>query len=212
MMEGSDNWMASMAGLYAKIHKVMSDFQYVEKRGHNDFHNYDYVMAADVIAAARELMSKHGLVLLAHAENVEYVALQNPQGKTDLRARVRMTYRLCDIESGAFLERNFEAEGQDAGDKAIYKAYTGCLKYFLVNTFQIPTGDDPEDDGKQQKPQQAQPRQPQAQPRQAQPQPQQSQSGGGTCRDCGAPQVLSQSSGKWYCSKKCWNNKKPGGA
>jgi hypothetical protein len=37
-------------------------------------------------------------------------------------------------------------EGQDAGDKAVYKAMTGALKYCLLKTFLIPTGDDPERD------------------------------------------------------------------
>ena len=35
-------------------------------------------------------------------------------------------------------------EGLDRGDKAGYKAYTGAVKYFLANTFLVPTGDDPE--------------------------------------------------------------------
>src|SRR5699024_6730814 len=36
--------------------------------------------------------------------------------------------------------------GQDAGDKAVYKAITGATKYALMKVFMIPTGDDPEQD------------------------------------------------------------------
>lgn len=36
--------------------------------------------------------------------------------------------------------------GDDAGDKGIYKAITGGVKYMLMKTFQISTGDDPEGD------------------------------------------------------------------
>ena len=32
----------------------------------------------------------------------------------------------------------------DKGDKALYKAKTGALKYFLADNFMVATGDDPE--------------------------------------------------------------------
>ena len=38
-------------------------------------------------------------------------------------------------------------EGIDKGDKALYKAYTGAIKYYLANTFLIATGNEPENDG-----------------------------------------------------------------
>ena len=38
--------------------------------------------------------------------------------------------------------------GDDGADKGLYKAYTGAVKYFLMKTFLIPTGDDPEADTK----------------------------------------------------------------
>lgn len=38
-------------------------------------------------------------------------------------------------------------EGRDRGDKAPYKALTGALKYALIQTFLIATGDDPEHEG-----------------------------------------------------------------
>ena len=37
-------------------------------------------------------------------------------------------------------------EGADAGDKAPYKAMTGALKYALLQSFLLSTGDDPEDE------------------------------------------------------------------
>ena len=41
---------------------------------------------------------------------------------------------------------SFRGVGEDAGDKAIYKALTGALKYFYIQLLSLPTGDDPEDD------------------------------------------------------------------
>jgi len=37
-------------------------------------------------------------------------------------------------------------EGLDAGDKAPYKAMTGALKYALLQSFLLATGDDPEEE------------------------------------------------------------------
>ena len=37
-------------------------------------------------------------------------------------------------------------EGADVGDKAPYKAMTGALKYALLQSFLLSTGDDPEDE------------------------------------------------------------------
>ena len=37
-------------------------------------------------------------------------------------------------------------EGADPGDKAPYKALTGALKYALLQSFLLATGDDPEDE------------------------------------------------------------------
>src|SRR5262249_31856915 len=37
-------------------------------------------------------------------------------------------------------------EGLDGGDKAPYKAMTGALKYALLQSFLLATGDDPEDE------------------------------------------------------------------
>ena len=37
-------------------------------------------------------------------------------------------------------------QGIDAGDKAPYKAMTGALKYALLQSFLLATGDDPEDE------------------------------------------------------------------
>ncbi len=43
-------------------------------------------------------------------------------------------------------------EGRDTGDKAGYKAFTGMLKYFLLQAFLLATGDDPEADSPEAEP------------------------------------------------------------
>jgi hypothetical protein len=38
----------------------------------------------------------------------------------------------------------WRGSGQDEGEKGLYQAYTGGLKYFLLDLFLLPTFDDPE--------------------------------------------------------------------
>ena len=57
-----------------------------------------------------------------------------------------MNYRFVDARSGEELTVRVPGEGADAGDKAPYKAMTGALKYALLQSFLLSTGDDPEDE------------------------------------------------------------------
>jgi hypothetical protein len=57
-----------------------------------------------------------------------------------------MNYRFVDARSGEELTVRVPGEGADSGDKAPYKAMTGALKYALLQSFLLATGDDPEDE------------------------------------------------------------------
>jgi hypothetical protein len=61
-------------------------------------------------------------------------------------ARVVMAYTFSDVDSGEELVAKVAGQGLDTGDKAPYKAMTGALKYALLQSFLLSTGDDPEDD------------------------------------------------------------------
>jgi hypothetical protein len=51
-----------------------------------------------------------------------------------------------DAETGESITTAMEGEGQDPGDKAIYKAVSGTQKYVLLKFFMLASGDDPEAD------------------------------------------------------------------
>lgn len=57
-----------------------------------------------------------------------------------------MTYAFTDVESGEALTVKVLRERLDDGDKATYKAMTGALKYALLQSFMLASGDDPEDE------------------------------------------------------------------
>jgi hypothetical protein len=54
---------------------------------------------------------------------------------------------LIDPDTGQSEEYLFSGSGSDNGDKALYKAVTGGLKYFLAANFNVAEDNDPENDG-----------------------------------------------------------------
>lgn len=123
--------------LYAKLAQVTAEVGYVQKRGYNDFHKYAYVTEADLVDAVREKLAARNVILIPSAPSV------TREGNL---TTVTMSFTFCDGDSNQTLTAEWAGTGEDKGDKGLYKAYTGAVKYFLMKTFLIPTGDDPEGD------------------------------------------------------------------
>jgi len=116
----------------------MGELGYLQKRGYNDHHKYNYATEADVSEAVRALLVKHGVLFIP---NVVPESVSRVNGTTSLLVECvfinaeQPSDRLAVVMAG---------DGWDKGDKGPYKAVTGAVKYALMKTFLIPTGDDPE--------------------------------------------------------------------
>ncbi|TPG86852.1 hypothetical protein EEL32_12120 [Brevibacillus laterosporus] len=132
--------------LIKKLAKVMQDVKYIQKRGYNKFHNYNYATEADVAEKVREILASQNVIMIPNMTSHSVREHVNAKGKTEYIATVQMEFKFYDGESGEELTFHMVGEGQDAGDKATYKAITGAQKYALMKAFMIPTGDDPEGD------------------------------------------------------------------
>jgi hypothetical protein len=137
-----------MAGnkIAAKLTKVMAACHYVQKCGKNQFHNYKYAMAADVLEKVNNSLVENGLAAIVTPELVEFKDVTTKKGDTERLATVKTTITLVDYESGETLQLVGLGSGQDAGDKAVMKAQTASIKYAWMLSLQISTGDDPEAD------------------------------------------------------------------
>lgn len=134
-------------GLAAKLAEIMGEVNRIPKRGHNDFHNYDYVMEADLTEAVREKLSSRGIALIPSVKERHRYEILNKDGIAGGSFDyVTIDFMLIDSESGETLTSTMVGSGYDKGDKGIYKAITGATKYWIYKTFLIPTGDDPESD------------------------------------------------------------------
>ena len=129
--------------LREKFAEVRRRLGYVQKRGHNERHNYSYVTAADLAGSVGDILAELGVVVIPQLQSI---STETPRSSSDRIARVVMNYRFVDARSGEELTVRVPGEGADPGDKAPYKAMTGALKYALLQSFLLSTGDDPEDE------------------------------------------------------------------
>jgi len=127
--------------IHERMAAVFADLRNLPKSGYNKFFAYAYVTESDMSAAIRPLFAREGLYLLATDEDVTLVE----PGHVLLKTR----YVVRSV-TGEQVEFVGYGEGRDVsskgvvGDKALYKAKTGALKYALMKSFMVDTGDDPE--------------------------------------------------------------------
>jgi hypothetical protein len=127
--------------LVRKLAEVMLAVERIPKRGRNDFHKYDYATEADIAATVRkELADRHVMLVPSIVGESRHAVGE----KGSVLTVLEMEMEFLDGESGESLKKPWRGYGTDKEDKGGYKAMTGGEKYFLLKTFLMPTGDDPE--------------------------------------------------------------------
>jgi hypothetical protein len=128
--------------LIQKLAAVQKEVDRIPKNGRNEHHKYDYVTESDVVDALRNHLATAGIMVIPFLDKATVVPTEK-----GMMAHIEVSYKFTDGTDMA--QVRVAASGYDIpGDKAIYKAMTGALKYALRQTFLIPTGDDPERDEK----------------------------------------------------------------
>lgn len=135
-----------MKNILAKLALVQADIDVMPKEGHNDHNNYNYLQETQVTTKIKELFDKHKVIFHYQSEILETKEYQSSKGNTQFLVSVRVMYAFYDVDSGECLPGRADGQGSDMGDKGIYKAITGAIKYIYMKTFNIPTGDDAEKD------------------------------------------------------------------
>jgi hypothetical protein len=132
-----------MKELLTALQAAAMQVGYVQKKGRNDFQNYNYVTESDVVAQTREALLDNDIVMIPSVLEVDH----DEYGNTN----ILVAYHVHHTATGQSLTFNMAGAGNDrnskgVGDKGIYKALTGCNKYALLKALQLATGDDPEDE------------------------------------------------------------------
>ena len=136
---------AGQLSLKEKLVAIRRRIGQVEKRGINEAGNYRYVRAADLAGPIGDLLAEYGIILLPRLESIDSDPLGNRAGLEE-RTHVVVAYTFVDAKTSEELTVKLAGTGIDPGDKAVAKAQTCALKYVLLQTFLIATGDDPEEE------------------------------------------------------------------
>lgn len=129
--------------LAQRVTKVMAAIDAVEKKGENKAQGYTYQRAVDVAREVRKAFIEHGLVLTTDIWDTTFQVIPRDNKFPMILVEVRGKFRLTDgVETYEF---GGVGHGMDAGDKGVYKAITGMLKYGLRTLLLLPDErDDPE--------------------------------------------------------------------
>ena len=131
-----------------KLVNVMAECSHIAKNGLNNYHQYKYATAEDVLLKVNSALTKNRIASIVIPEIASMVDVTNLKGNTEHLVTVNVQIKLIDSESGECVDLFGIGSGQDAGDKAVMKAQTAAIKYAYMMSLCIATGDDPEADTK----------------------------------------------------------------
>lgn len=128
---------ASTLNILQRINAVMQELDYLQKEKKSGM-QYSFVSHDKVTGAIRPLLVKHGIVCWPSQFNV-----QQEGNRTQLQCKV--VFANIDQPEDAFEVDSF-GYGIDSQDKGPGKAISYAVKYALLKTFALETGDDPDQD------------------------------------------------------------------
>lgn len=134
-----------------KMVEIMACVDRVAKNGNNASQGYKFAQATDVYDAVRSELAQRFVLMLPSVEKSEFFEAPTKSGGVMRFCTLHVRFDFTDAETGEISSARIVGSGSDSGDKAPYKAMTGATKACLINTFLIPTGDDPEHEPKQSK-------------------------------------------------------------
>jgi hypothetical protein len=132
--------------LLLKLSQILGEVGAIPKTGFNKFHQYFYHSEADINSTFQKLFHNHKIMFSASMVSSEMRETTTNKGNTEYIYKANMRFTFFDAETGESLTGCMSGEGQDNGDKALYKSISGTQKYILMKTFMITDHNDPEGD------------------------------------------------------------------
>jgi ERF superfamily len=136
--------------IYGKLAQLMGLIPPVEKAGRNDFHKYNYAKEGDLVEAVRPLLAEYGIffwwTILEEERRGRKKSQTDEMSDAETLTVLKIQFQFIDAAGDKTEPQIVYGYGDDPIDKGLYKAMTGAIKYALMKTFLIATGDDPEGD------------------------------------------------------------------
>ena len=139
--------MSDKKTLTSKLLEVSKAIKYLSKDKTNKMQGYSYLSEAKIKETIKKAFEDSGIIFNYSTESVrEYEVSPTSKGTKQFCTIANGKYSFIDVDSDHELNGTWFGSGTDTGDKGLYKAITGGIKYVLNTNFLIPTGDDPEKD------------------------------------------------------------------
>jgi hypothetical protein len=156
--------------IYGRLAQINGLIGLIRKTGVNKFHKYTYAKESDLVEEIRPMLAEYGIWIeqgLATSDDGANIVTHERRAQYKQRDNVTVESLTIITKKFRFVwwspERNpdeavptgtlqttewvyWMGYGDDTGDKGYYKAETGAVKYFLMKTFMVATGNDPEAD------------------------------------------------------------------
>lgn len=130
--------MEKTPNIYQRIIEVMKEVKYVQKSDKKVNGQYSFVTHDAVSAALHDPMAKNGIVMTS-------TILELTQDGNRTTAKIEISFINCDQPTDR-VNIVYYGYGIDPQDKGIGKAISYAIKYALLKTFCLETGDDVERD------------------------------------------------------------------
>jgi hypothetical protein len=124
--------------IFQRIRGVMSELDYVQKGEKQVNGQYRFASHDQVTAALHPYLVKYGIVVIPTVEEMT-------QENNRTVVKLAVVFRNCDSPIDAF-HVHYYGYGVDSGDKGPGKAISYALKYALLKTFMLETGEDADND------------------------------------------------------------------
>lgn len=138
--------------LHRKLTEVMAAIDWQPKTGRNTAQGYNFVSVERIKDSVRGPLAKQHVMVYTSIKSVERSEFVTKSLTTMFHVTVQGEVTFADADSGEMFTVEAAGEAMDSGDKALNKAQTALVKYALINTFLIPTGDDPDAETPESKP------------------------------------------------------------
>ncbi len=129
-----------LATLYSKMATIMGNVVRLPKDGNNAFQKYNFTTESAIADTIRKELAGQNIAFLATLIDVQ----QTPKDK-GFHTVATFEFTFACGDTGAAITRRWIGEADDSMDKGINKASTLAMKFFLLRTFVMSTGD-PTDD------------------------------------------------------------------
>jgi len=131
--------------VYQSICNAMADIEPIAKARENKEQRFKFRGIDEVMNELQPVLKKHGLFVVPKVANVIRQEKPTKSGGMLLYSIVTMEFTMY-AQDGTSITGSTVGEGMDSGDKASNKAMAVALKYFLLQTFCIPTEDEKDPD------------------------------------------------------------------